>query len=138
MHYEKLVMQRQVTNLKNILDSVIDKSGIIVSSSLHDDLVQIMKDNAEVICTNHPPGTFGCVFWEAQMQAASVKDSKQMRWDPVMVWWCLYLRHLSSSAYEMLQETGTISLPSQRTLQTIHLPHQSYCKISTLLKLMTS
>ena len=57
------------------------------------------------------------------MQAASVKDSKQMRRDPVMVRWCLYLRHLSSSAYEMLRETGTISLPSQRTLQdyTYHI-----------------
>ena len=40
-----------------------------------------------------------------------------MRWDPVMVRWCLYLHHLSRSAYEMLRETGTISLPSQRTLQ---------------------
>ena len=65
-----------------------------MSTSLHDDLVQIMKDNAELICTNHPPGTFGRVFWEAQMKAASVKDAKQMRWDPVMVRWCLYLHHL--------------------------------------------
>ena len=34
-----------------------------------------------------------------------------------MVRWCLYLRHLSSSAYEMIRETGTIMLPSQRTLR---------------------
>ena len=112
MLYEYLV-----TILKKKLDDVIEESGLTVSTSLHDDLVQIMKDNAEVICTNHPPGTFGRVFWEAQMKAASVKDAKQMRWDPVMVRWCLYLRHLSRSAYEMLRETGTISLPSQRTLQ---------------------
>ena len=91
-----------------------------MSSSLRDDLVQMMKDNANVICTNHPPGTFGRVYWEAQMQAASVKDSKQMQWDPVMVWWCLFLRH---SAYEMVRDTGTISLPTQRTLQdyTYHI-----------------
>jgi len=34
-----------------------------------------------------------------------------------MVRWCLYLRHLSSSAYESLRETGVIKLPSQRTLR---------------------
>ena len=122
-HALRIACQRQVTNLKKKLEAAIDGSGLMVSSSLHDDLVQIMKNNAEVICTTHPPGTFGRVFWEAQMQAASVKDSKQMRWDPVMVRWCLYLRHLSCSAYEMLRETGTISLPSQRTLQvyTYHI-----------------
>ena len=57
------------------------------------------------------------------MQAASVKDARQMRWDPIMVRWCLYLRHLSCSAYEMLRETGTITLPSQRTLR--HYTHHT-------------
>ena len=51
------------------------------------------------------------------MQAASLKDKRQMQWDPVMVRWYLYLCHLSSSAYELLQESGTIMLPSQRTLR---------------------
>ena len=31
--------------------------------------------------------------------------------------WCLYLRHLSSSAYEVLHNTGVLKLPSQRTLR---------------------
>lgn len=51
------------------------------------------------------------------MQAASLNDARQMRWDLIMVRWCLYLRHLSSSAYDMTRETGTIKLPSQRTLR---------------------
>ena len=34
-----------------------------------------------------------------------------------MIRWCLYLRHLSSSAYEMFRETGVVKLPSQRTLR---------------------
>ena len=36
--------------------------------------------------------------------------------DPV-IQWCLYLHHLSSSAYELLRETGLVILPSQRTLR---------------------
>ena len=40
-----------------------------------------------------------------------------MKWHPLMIRWCLYLRHLSGSAYETLRESGVIRLPSQRTLR---------------------
>ena len=40
-----------------------------------------------------------------------------MRWDPLMVKWCIYLRHKSSGAYELLRDSGCISLPSQCTLR---------------------
>ena len=56
------------------------------------------------------------IFWNNQKKAATLKDARQMGWDPIMVWWCLYLRHLSSSTYKTLHDTGTIRLPSQRTL----------------------
>ena len=31
--------------------------------------------------------------------------------------WCIYLRHKSSGAYDLLRESGVVSLPSQRTLR---------------------
>ena len=69
-------------------------------------------------CTDSlPSGTFARIFWDSQKKAATLKDARQMRWDPIMVWCCLYLRHLSSSAYETLRDTGTIRLPSQKTLR---------------------
>ena len=35
-----------------------------------------------------------------------------------MIRWCLYLHHSAgSSAYEMLEESGAIKLPSQRTFR---------------------
>ena len=40
-----------------------------------------------------------------------------MRWHPLMIRWCLYLRHRSSGAYDMLRESGCLKLPSQRTLR---------------------
>ena len=40
-----------------------------------------------------------------------------MQWHPIVVKWCLYLRHQSSSAYESLQQSGCLLLPSQRTLR---------------------
>ena len=46
----------------------------------------------------------------------SGKEKRGMRWHPLMIKWCLYLRHQSSKAYETLREPGCIHLPSQRTL----------------------
>ena len=40
-----------------------------------------------------------------------------MRWHPLVIKWCIYLRHLSGSAYELLRDTGCLKLPSQRTLR---------------------
>ena len=40
-----------------------------------------------------------------------------MRWHPLMIRWCIYLRHLSSSAYETLRSSDVIKLPSQRILR---------------------
>ena len=40
-----------------------------------------------------------------------------MRWHPLIIKWCLYLRHLSGKVYELLHKTGAISLPSQCTLR---------------------
>ena len=61
-HALHTVCQRQITNLhKNA--AVTEERGFSLHSSLNDDLVQIMKDNAEAVCTVHPPGTFGRVFF---------------------------------------------------------------------------
>ena len=63
------------------------------------------------------PGSFPSIFWKQQNQATTVNGRQGMRWDPLMIRWCLYLRHLSSSAYEMIRSCHVLSLPSQRTLR---------------------
>ena len=45
-----------------------------------------------------------------------------MRWHPLMIRWCLYLRHQSQNAYETAREI--LYLPSQRTLRD----YTHYCK----------
>jgi hypothetical protein len=46
-----------------------------------------------------------------------MKNAKSMKWHPLFIKWCLYLRHLSGKSYELLRESGCIKLPSQRTLR---------------------
>ena len=46
-----------------------------------------------------------------------MNDAKSIEWHPLMIKWCLYLRHLSGKAYETLRASGCIKLLSQRTLR---------------------
>ncbi|XP_069106990.1 uncharacterized protein [Argopecten irradians] len=56
------------------------------------------------------------LFWEEQAKFASAKSAKGMRWHPMVIRWCLYLRQKSSAAYEAMRNSGFIHLPSARTL----------------------
>lgn len=39
-----------------------------------------------------------------------------MRWHPMIVKWCLYIRSKRTEAYNSVKDTGFIKLPSARTL----------------------
>ena len=57
------------------------------------------------------------IFWEQQEKAALVKNARSMKWHPLMIRWCLYLRHISGKAYEAMRRSGILKLPTQRTLK---------------------
>lgn len=40
-----------------------------------------------------PPDSFQHLFWQQQVEAASRAKSSSMRWHPLMIRFCLYLRH---------------------------------------------
>ena len=103
--------QREHTLRKSIeqrlsqqIDTEAEKRGITEDESLSSDLTQIMSQNTSNMQDMHPQGSFAPVFWDSQQQAVALKDARQMRWDPLMVRWCIYLRHLSSGAYETQRE----------------------------------
>ena len=98
---------KQLDRLKVSLANAIEQQGVDVGSSLDDDLHSIMVQDY-----------FQRLFWQQQLNAASKKSPKGMKWHPMMmIRWCLYLRHHSGRTYEALRYSGVISLPSQRTLR---------------------
>ena len=54
--------------------------------------------------------------WEEQTKASGVINPRARRWHPLFIKWCLYLRHLSGKAYELVRDSECVQLPSQRTL----------------------
>lgn len=61
------------------------------------------------------PNSYQRLFWRQQLQYE--QDGKNgMRWHPMIIRWCLYIRHKSAAAYDALRESGFVNLPSNRTL----------------------
>ena len=117
-HQESVRSKRQISQLKDHVEKLIEERSAPVEKDLDDHLTEIATVQSSEIEQLLEEGTFGRAFWNAQKRALTVKHLCGMRWDPVMIRWCLYLRHLAgSSAYEMLRESGAITLPSQRTLR---------------------
>ena len=88
-----------------------------MDEELHNGLQRIMSTENLKVAKSFPPNSFQQLFWQQQHEAALKSNAKGMRWHPMIIRWCLYLRHRSSGAYDTLRESGCLKLPSQRTLR---------------------
>lgn len=114
---ENRVMQKKLSRMEEKIKEVIDKEAVEIDEATAGDLQTIMTEEESQVLSSYPEGSFQRVFWKQQREAAAKKDQRGMRWHPLMIRWCLYLRHLSNKAYETLRLLGCIILPSQRTLR---------------------
>ena len=103
--------------LKDKIAHLCQKEGVLLDHTLHHDIVAVMEENKESIHSNHKEASFQRLFWDQQMAAAKLSDPRQMRWHPHMIRWCLHLRLVSGGGYRLLRESGTLQLPSERTLR---------------------
>ena len=110
-------MQKKLTRLKLKLESMAEVSGVTLDEIDHNDFKSLLLSESAKVLQKHNKDSFQYLFWQQQLKAAQCKDPRHMRWNPVMIKWCLYLRHKSSGMYEAMRESGCISLPSQRTLR---------------------
>ena len=117
MHVQAKIAVQQIKRLEEKINDVVCENGVQLEDDLYDDLRQLAIDGTEQVSHLHQPDSFQCLFWNQQSKASSLKDSRSMKWHPLFIKWCLYLRHLSGKSYEMLRQSGCIQLPSQRTLR---------------------
>ena len=110
-------MQKRIIRLKDKLQVAANQKGVLLDEADYNDFKELLISESGKISKQYVKDSFEYLFWEQQMKAAQCKDARQMRWHPVIIKWCLYLRNKSSGMYEALRESGCISLPSQRTLR---------------------
>ena len=108
---------RKLAYITTKLSAAIECSGHIVDSQSHADLTKMVEQHSSDIASRYSPGSFPRLFWDQQLEAARRKDSRGMRWHPIMIKWAIYLHYRSSGAYDQLRSSGVIALPSQRSLR---------------------
>ena len=128
-HLKKRVgsAEAKVERLKKQIERLNETQGIHISDELGNDLVQIMTENREEINRAYSKDSFAHLFWSEQLKAVTCKDSRQVRWHPLIIRWCINLKLMSSSAYHAMRSTGFLKLPSERTLRdyTNYFKHQT-------------
>ena len=117
LHQDKRKLNLRITCLEKKLSLATAQNGVNLTEDLHDDFKEIASVNISNIHKCHPEDSLARLFWDQQVKASQFKKSTSMKWHPLFIKWCLYLRHLSGKSYELLRNSGCIKLPSQSTLR---------------------
>ncbi|XP_033111492.1 uncharacterized protein LOC117112515 [Anneissia japonica] len=64
-----------------------------------------------------PEGSAAKMLWDEQLRVLGKDDSRQMRWHPAMIRFCIAIQHKSSAAYDLIRKSGFLCLPHQNTLR---------------------
>ncbi len=84
---------------------------IINTDQIHSSLLKITEQYQRTA-----NGSFGHAFWLDQAKNKQAVP-RGRRWHPYIIKWCLYINHLSSSAYLVMRKSECLALQSARTLR---------------------
>lgn len=107
----------KLERIRQKLALAIEEGSVEVDETIHYDVQDIATSKTQDVTAAFPEDSFQRLFWEQQMAARDKKNPRSMRWHPLMIKWCLYLRYVSGKSYEILRDSGCIKLPSKRTLR---------------------
>ena len=103
LHNALEATKQKKQHLKDIIDA---NKTVTISKDFNDSLLDTMQGYSKQIAKDYPEQSFPHWFWQQQMQAASVKNNRSIKWHPLMIKWCLYLQHKSSGGYQLLRDSG--------------------------------
>ncbi|CAG2199465.1 THAP9 [Mytilus edulis] len=115
---EMRTLSSEVEKLKRQLHKQILQNGVTFSNPIAEniemkDLMSTCQNDFEQAFPN--PNSLQRLFWEQQIKFNSA-GKNGMRWHPMLIRWCLFMRSKSAKAYDSMRDSGFIKLPSTRTL----------------------
>ena len=112
----KRAEKQKNTRLRELLQKEIGDKCVALVEKDSDDITALLSDVSPLVEKTFPKGSVQRIFWE-QAKYNTLKDSRQMRWHPLLIRFALNLKYSSTSAYRAVRDSGLISLPSERTLR---------------------
>lgn len=109
-------LNSELSKLRRKCEQEIDTKGVQLQDSESSEMKDFMAVCREDVERSFPDeNCFQRLFWDQQCKYAS-SGRNGMRWHPMIIRWCLYIRSKSAEAYNSMRDTGIIKLPSARTL----------------------
>ena len=113
--HQKREAMKKVARMSSIINELIIKESVNVSSDQHEFFSDVMKRNEVDFQEDTPQG----LLWQQQKEQLNKKDSRGMRWHPLVIRWCLSIYYTSASAYAQL---------SSKKINFLRLPHVNTLK----------
>ncbi|XP_076084495.1 uncharacterized protein LOC143055247 [Mytilus galloprovincialis] len=108
-------LDSEISKMKRTVERDILQKGVTLGEIQNNEVKDLMATCQEEVYKAYPDeNSFQRLFWEQQMKFNG--SGNGMRWHPMIIRWCLFIRQKSSKAYDAVREAGFINLPSTRTL----------------------
>ena len=108
---QKRALLRKNRIMKEKIAQMIKAEGVPL---VHQQDVLLRKVFEESDCSSIESSTPASLLWKQHDE--SLKKGKAMRWHPAIIRFCIALRSKSSSAYNLIRESGFLQLPHPTTL----------------------
>jgi len=119
LHNLQRQINHQVDRLSAETTENIEHKGVIVEEGIRNDLTEVVNEHTSKVNAMFPV-SFQNLFWMQQQKASAFTNACSTWWDTLITGWCLYLRHPSSRVYEMLWESGWVTLHHSAHWETTH------------------
>lgn len=94
LHQQQRLMSKRMKRLTLKIAEKTELSGITVNQETHQDVLSLLKSKeVSSYFEKLPEDSFRQLFWKQQLEAATQKNARCMKWHPLMIRWCLSLRH---------------------------------------------
>ena len=100
---------KKIAKLSKIVAASIEQEGATLGDENHI-VNEIFNETPHTFAEDTPQ----FLLWQQQKEEASKKDSRGMRWHPLIIRWCLSIYHTSPAAYKQL---------ANRRINFLRLPH---------------
>ncbi|XP_065656351.1 uncharacterized protein LOC136081897 [Hydra vulgaris] len=114
LQQQKSTLTQRIIKLQARVKKLIKTDGLYIDNDTH----KIVKESLLSELNKNPFNSESPQFllWEQQKLQAGLKNSKAMKWHPIMIRWCLSIYLKSPSTYKHICKTQFLNLPCKNTL----------------------
>ncbi|XP_072042699.1 uncharacterized protein [Amphiura filiformis] len=119
VHNENRSLRRRNETLQKQMSHLVKAESVDLTGKDATEIQHIVNQHSQELDELLPQDSPQRLLWESQkaaIQLASTTSTRNMRWHPAIIRWCIALHSKSPAAYKAIRDSRFIILPHQNTL----------------------